>query len=573
MIQTMFFSSIGGLALFVYGMGLMSDGLKKAAGQKLRQILESMTKRPLMGFAMGAAATALVQSSSATTVMIIGLVNAGLMTLKQAICVIFGTNVGTTATAWIVSLTGLEIKIASYALPAIAIGLLMQLMGKTRKIKSFGQILIGFGILFIGIDYMKDAFGGLNDSTQVTLWLTSLGGKPIFSLIAGAVLTMLIQSSSASIMIVQSLAFSGVFSGEGEWLNALNVAIPFVLGCNIGTTVTAQIAALGTNLASRRTAWAHTMFNVLGSGIALPFVYFGIFGAIVRFVCPWELTQATIMPTIAVAHTSFNIVNSVLFLPFAGTLERVVVSFIRQKPGEIVEQPVVLEKHLLDTPVLALQQAKREIIRMSLEAKKAVVSASEGLTNSDIKKIERTRKIEDGIDDYQNEITSYLVTLSQRQLSDEVSLELPVLLHMVNDLERVGDHAVNIAELAERKIEKKLTFSEEAKEDSANMVTEAYLMFDGIVAALENNDIQAAHAALTSENKLNRMQVKFRRNHVQRMTDGKCTAQSGLVFIDLVDNIEKIGDHLTNIAQSVIGGVQWEGLDSATLSGEFEAQS
>ena len=570
MIQTMIFSSIGGLALFVYGMGLMSDGLKKAAGQKLRQILESMTKRPLMGFTMGTVATALVQSSSATTVMIIGLVNAGLMTLKQAICVIFGTNVGTTATAWIVSLTGFKLKIASYALPVIAIGLLMQLMGKTRKIKSFGQVLIGFGILFIGIDFMKDAFGGLKESEQVVIWLTNLGGKPIFSLIAGAVLTMLIQSSSASIMIVQSLAFAGAFGGD--WSNAVDVAIPFVLGCNIGTTITAQIAALGTNLASRRTAWAHTMFNVLGSGIALPFVYFGIFGALVRFISPWELTQGTVMPTIAVAHTSFNVVNSVLFLPFAGLLERVVVSFIRQRPGEIVEQPVVLEKHLLDTPVLALQQAKREIIRMSQEAKRAVESASEGLTNSDIKKIDRTRKIEEVIDDYQTEITTYLVTLSRRQLSDEVSLELPVLLHMVNDLERVGDHAVNIAEIAERKIEQKFTFSEAAAEESEEMVNEAFSMFDSIVAALDNNDIHAAHAALASENKLNRMQVKFRRSHVQRMTDGVCSAQSGLIFVDLVDNVEKIGDHPTNIAQSVIGGVHWEGLDSSTLSGEYKIQ-
>lgn len=571
MIQAMIFSSIGGLALFVYGMGLMSDGLKKAAGQKLRQILESMTKQPLMGFTMGAVATALVQSSSATTVMIIGLVNAGLMTLKQAICVIFGTNVGTTATAWIVSLTGFKLKIATYALPVIAIGLLMQLLGRTRKAKSFGQILIGFGILFIGIDYMKDAFGGLKESEQVVIWLASLGGKPIFSLIAGAVLTMLIQSSSASIMIVQSLAFAGAFGKD--WSTALNFAIPFVLGCNIGTTVTAQIAALGTNLASRRTAWAHTMFNVVGSGIALPFVYFGIFGTLVRFVSPWELTQGTIMPTIAVAHTSFNVFNSILFLPFAGLLERVVISFIRQRPGDIEEQPVVLEKHLLDTPVLALQQAKREIIRMSQEAKKAVVSASEGLTNSDIKELERTRKIEDLIDDFQDKITSYLVTLSQRQLSDEVSLELPVLLHMVNDLERVGDHAVNIAELAERKIEQKITFSGGAAEESTEMVDEAYRMFDGIVAALDNNDIQAAHAALASENKLNRMQVKFRRSHVQRMTDGLCAAETGVIFIDLIDNIEKIGDHLTNIAQSVIGGVHWDGLDSATLSGEFEAQS
>ncbi len=569
MFRDMILNSLGGLALFIYGMGLLSDGLKKAAGDKLRRILESMTRKPLMGFSMGVAATALVQSSSATTVMVIGLVNAGLMTLRQAICVIFGTNVGTTATAWIVSLTGLNFKLNTYTLAIIAVGLLCEMIGKTRKTKSLGQILIGFGILFIGIDFMEGAFMVLRESEGVRQWLTSLSDKPMLALLAGAVLTMLIQSSSASIMIVQTLAYTGAFGTP--WSNAVNVAIPFVLGCNIGTTITAQLASLRTNLASRRTAWAHTMFNVLGSAIALPFVYVGLFGAFVHLVAPWQLSQETIMPTIAVAHTLFNVVNSVLFLPFAGVLEKVVIALVRPRKGEVVERAVVLETHLLNTPVLALQQAKREMIRMGKQAKLAVQNACEGLAEDDLRKLAAARRLEDSIDDYQTQITSYLVALSQRQLSDEVSVELPVLLHMVNDLERVGDHAVNIAEIADRKIEQKLTFSEEAVGDSSRMVQEAYTMFDGVLAALEKNSVQSAHAALANENMLNHMQLDFRRNHVCRMADGVCCAPAGLILIDLVDNLEKIGDHLTNIAQSVIGGLQWEGLDASALSGEYRA--
>jgi phosphate:Na+ symporter len=567
-IDIVFNNTVGGLGFFLFGMGLMSDGLKKAAGQKLRSILESMTRKPLMGFTMGALVTALVQSSSATTVMIIGLVNAGLMTLRQAICVVFGTNVGTTITAWVVSLTGLDFKITSYALPAVGVGFLIQVLAKKRKTKNIGQILLGFGILFVGIGFMKDAFGGLEESEAVVSWLTNLGGKPLLALFAGTAMTMLLQSSSASIAIVQLLAFNGAFGSD--WENALNIAIPFVVGGNIGTTITAQIASVRSNVGARRTAWAHTMFNIIGAVIALPLIYLGWFGKFVHMLAPWELSALTIQPTIAIAHTTFNVANSVLCLPFAKYFERLVTSMIKPRTHEMDQKPVILERHLLDTPVLALQQAKREIIRMSRRARQAVELATDGLVSNEVKNLEKARHLEDLIDEFQHEITSYLVKLSQRQLDDEVAIELPVLLHMVNDLERVGDHAVNIVEIAERKIENKLRFTDIASKESKEMLDEVYQMFEAIVVALEKNDPRAAKSALYNENRLNRMQVNFRRSHVQRMTDGACSAQAGLIFIDLVDNIEKIGDHLANIAQSVIGGLQWAGVDGNTLSGEYE---
>lgn len=554
------FLTIGGLGLFLFGMGLMSEGLKKVAGRKLRRIVESMTKRPLVAFLVGAGVTALVQSSSATTVMIIGFVNAALLTLKQAICVIIGTNVGTTITAWLVSISGIgALKITLYALPAVGIGFFMRTLGKTRKTKNTGQILLGFGILFVGIAFMKEGFEPLEDSQKVKALFIALSEWPLLAILAGTVLTTLLQSSSAAIAIVQLLAMEGAFGNE--WQSVLNVAIPFVLGSNIGTTITAQLAALQANLNAKRAAWAHTFFNILGVIIAFPFVHLGLFSALVGIISPWELGPGTIAANIAVAHTVFNVGNSALFLPLSGLLAKLVIKLVPEKAGDLAAKPVVLEEHLLDTPVIALEQAKLEIIRMSKTAKTALENSIDGIVNDDRRKLESTRQIEDYLDEFQYEITSYLSALSRKEVSDEVSVELPVLLHTVNDLERIGDHAVNIVEIAERKIEQKLIFSDYALEEADQLRKEAEQMLDFVIAALENNDTDSARAALVNEANLNKMQMDFRRSHVQRMTEGVCTSGAGLIFIDLVDNIEKIGDHLTNIAQAVIGGLHWDGVE------------
>jgi phosphate:Na+ symporter len=563
----MLFNTIGGLGLFLFGMGLMSDGLKKVAAKRLRKLLESLTRRPVVGVLVGALVTCLIQSSSATTVMTVGFVNAGLLSLKQALCVVLGANVGTTMTAWLVSGLGV-FKITRYALPAIGLGFLMQVVCKTRQKRSIGQIILGFGILFIGISFMKDAFSPLKDSAGVQEALIWLGGNPLLAVLAGTVITMLLQSSSASIAMIQTLAFGGAFGSD--WRVALAVTIPFILGDNIGTTITAQIAAFRTSRNARRVAWGHTVFNVLGVCYILPLLWLKVFAPVVMWVTPGEVTQATIMLHIAVAHSMFNVFNTFVFLPLIGLIEKLMLKVLPVTAEEVEQQPVVLEERLLDTPVIALSQAKRELLRMAKEARRAVESATSGLMSGDVKKLEATRKMEDLIDEFQVEITSYLVELSKRQLGDEVSIELPVLLHVVNDLERVGDHAVNIVEIAERKIEQKIVFGETATKESNELVAEVFTMLDRIIVAMENDDVQSAHKALGNENRLNKMQVGFRRSHVQRMTDGTCSAAAGLIFIDLVDNVEKIGDHLTNIAQSVIGGVQWYGVDSSTLSGEYD---
>jgi len=563
MILETIFSTVGGLGLFLFGMSVMSEGLKKAAGQRIRKILSALTKHRIIAVLVGAATTCLIQSSSATTVMTVGFVNAGLLSLKQALCVVLGANIGTTFTAWLVSGLGV-LKITSYALPAAGIGSLIRMFGKTQKIRNAGSILLGFGILFIGLSFMKYGFEPLKDSHQVQEALIWLGRNPILGVLAGAIITMLLQSSSATIAMVQILAFNGAFGGD--WSVALRVAIPFILGDNIGTTITAQIAARRTSVAARRTAWGHTLFNVIGVLYMFPLVWTGWFGDIVEWITPLKLTQYTIMVHIAVAHSTFNVFNTLVFLPLIGWLEAIAVKLVPARPEDIIAKPIVLEEHLLKTPVIAIDQARREIVRMAKVAKEAVNQAIEGLDKNDEKKLESARKTEDAVDNFQYEITSYLAALSRKELSRELSVELPVLLHTVNDLERVSDHAVNIVEITERKIDQKLSFSDSAQAEAAQLKKEVNEMLDYISAALENNDIRAAKSALVNENNLNRMQMDFRRSHVRRMTDGVCSPEAGLIFIDLVDNMEKIGDHLTNIAQAVIGGLQWDGVETKKIS-------
>ncbi len=569
MVRDMIFGTVGGLGMFLFGMGLMSDSLKKVAGQKLRKLLTALTKHRVIAVLIGALTTCLIQSSSATTVMTVGFVNAGLLTLKQALCVVLGANIGTTFTAWLVS--GLAVfKITTYSLPAIGVGFLIRMLGKSQRTRNIGSVVLGFGILFTGIDFMKQGFSPLQDSVRVQEALIWLGRNPLLAVLAGTVVTMLLQSSSATIAMIQILALNGAFGGD--WPTALRIAIPFILGDNVGTTITAEIAAIRTSVAARRTARGHTLFNVIGVAYMLPLVWSGWFAGVVEWITPFKLSQSTIMVHIAVAHSAFNVFNTLVFLPIIGWLEAVVVKLIPAKPEDVIAEPVVLEEHLLNTPEIAVDQARREIVRMAKVAKNAVNQAVEGLDENDRRKLQSVLEAEDAIDNFQYEITSYLAALSRKELSKELAVELPVLLHTVNDLERVGDHAVNITEIAERKIEQKQSFSEQAQAEGAQLKQEVNQMFDRISAALENNDVVAAKSALENEGRINRMQMDFRRSHVQRITDGVCTPQTGLIFIDLVDNIEKIGDHLTNIAQAVIGGLQWAGVDSDASSQALKSE-
>ncbi len=560
MISGIILGVIGGLGLFLYGMVQMSDGLKKVAGRKLKVVLETMTKNTYIGFVVGALVTAFIQSSSATSVIVIGLVNAGLLTLKQSIGVIMGSNVGTTATAWLVSIAGFGgISVELYALPAVGLGFLLQAGGRTRTMKSVGTILLGFGVLFLGIEYMKEAFGPLQESPKVQEIFVTYGSNPFFAVLVGMGLTMLIQSSSASIAVVQLLAMGGAFGTN--WQVALDMAIPFVLGAHIGTTITAQLAALQANRTAKRTAWAHTMFNVLGAVIVFPFVLLGWYGAMVDYLIPWELSAKSIAGSIAVAHTTTSVIYSIIFLPLASLLEKAVLRIVRVRPAEAAVQAVVLERHLLHTPDIALEQARREIVHMAQIARAGFMDAVDGLLGDDKRKLESAHVAEEFTDTLQYEITTYLTELSRRELSEHVAIALPVLLHTVNDLERIGDHAVNVVEIAMRKIEQKVTFTDAALAEANQLRKEVSEMLDVVIKALEEDDREVARRAVPNEQNLNRMQIEFRRSHVQRLRDGQCTPEASLIFIDLVDNVEKTGDHLMNIAQAAIGGLQWDGIE------------
>lgn len=355
MVQS-FFCLIGGLGLFLYGMTLMSDGLKKAAGSKIRDFLNTLVKNRVAGVLLGLGVTAVIQSSSATTVFVVSLTNAGLMTLKQAIPVILGADIGTTATAWLVSFFAV-FKITSYALPAIAVGFLIHTLVSKRKISFWGQTILGFGLLFLGLSFMKDAFEPFQNNESMKSFIKVFSTNPLAGVLAGTIITMLMQSSSASIAIVQVMAFSGLISFSG--------AVYLVLGDNIGTTITAQLAAIRTNRAGRESANAHTMIKVIGVGWIMPIVWFGWYQDLIDFIVPGVISKTTIMAHIAAAHTVFNLANTIVLLPFVSLIEKTVDKITWKRVGELEIADLGLDSRLLyESPHLAIDQAKRGIVEM-----------------------------------------------------------------------------------------------------------------------------------------------------------------------------------------------------------------
>jgi phosphate:Na+ symporter len=363
----------------------------------------------------------------------------------------------------------------------------------------------------------------------------------------GTAMTMLIQSSSATIAIAQMLAFTGVLS--------FSQALPLVFGDNIGTTITAQIASLGTNINARRAARAHLVFNLLGVCVLLPFIK--PYGMLVEALVPGEVTSSTVMLHIAVSHTVFNTINTLIFMPLAGQLAALVRRLVPGSDDFIQVEPKYLEEHLLATPSIALEQARREVVRMIELAGSAVQDAGKAFFENDRSVLERVRQKESATDNLQNRITQYLIQITHGEMEPQQSKELPVLLHSVNDIERMGDHAVNLAEAAQRKIDDRLPFSDAALQELDLMRVEVERMFQTVLKALSDTDLDAAKAAFASEAKLNAMEKQFRESHLQRLAAGECNFYSGLTFVDCVYNYEKIGDHLTNTAQAVLGDFQW----------------
>jgi len=541
----MIFGLAGGLALFIYGMNLMGEGLQKAAGEKMRRILEVLTGKPLMAVLMGALVTSIIQSSSATTVMVVGFVSAGLMTLPQAIGVIFGANVGTTVTAQIVAF-----KIGDYAYPIAAIGFLLMFLSKRKSIKYFGQIIFSFGVLFIGLNTMGDAMKPLGQSKGFSDIVLRLGKTPVLGLLVGAVGTGIIQSSSAFIAILQNLASTPI-DDAGNTLISLQAALPILFGSNIGTTVTALFAGIGANINAKRAAFAHTIFNVLGSLLFMFFI--PSFSRLVELVSPAGPGAEVISRQIANAHTGFNLINTIIWLPLIPVLAKIVKILVPGKEEHVEKGVLYLDKRMLSNPPIAMNLATKELTRMAVTAQQMMQSAKKSYIFSDMDEAKRVHEYEETVDMLQCEIISYLSTmLSMSSLTSRQSVRLTGLMHVVSDIERIGDYCQNIAESAEIKEDENLPFSDEALREIKNAFEEVNDMVDNTIHALNEGNVELARKALAKEKDIDELEKNLRARHLERLAKGLCNPLSAISFVELVHNLERIADHCTNIAEAVI---------------------
>lgn len=526
---------LGGLGLFIYGMMQMGDGLQKAAGDRMRRILEALTSRTWMGVIVGTIVTAVIQSSSATTVMLVSFVNAGLMTLKQAVGVIMGANIGTTMTAQLIAF-----DLSDLALPAVGLGFIITFFARKKIHKYLGQVVLGFGLLFLGMTVMTDTMRPLRDNPAFVQWIANFGKYPLLGVLAGVAMTMIIQSSSATIGLLMAAASQG--------LVGFDAAIPVLFGDNIGTCITAVLASIGASLSARRTALAHVLFNVFGTILFLTLLPF--FKTFVHVVTP----SGDIERLIANAHTSFNVLNTLVWLPMAGLLARVATAVY---PGQeiVMEQgPKYLDKRMLSTPSVALQLAVKELVRMAGIAREMVKDAGQALLAGKPSAVSKSINArEEVVDNLQAEIILYLSTLmAQGVLTQPQSTRLAGMLHVVNDIERIGDHAVNISEFAIDRVEQGLEFSDEAKSELGDLFRRVDEVISDAVQALEKNDPALAQDVWEKERYIDELEDVLRTSHLRRLNQGRCSPASGVIYVEVVDNLERMADHAVNLADAVV---------------------
>jgi phosphate:Na+ symporter len=536
-LQQMLFEFLGGLGIFLYGIKFMGDGLQKSAGDRLREVLDRFTTNPIMGVIAGTIVTILIQSSSGTTVITVGLVSAGFMTLRQAIGVIMGANIGTTVTAFIIG-----IDIGEYALPIIAVGSLLLFFFKNKKVQNLGQVIFGFGALFYGMELMSAGMKPLRSFEAFHELTVSLSDNPILGVIAGTVFTVIVQSSSATVGILQGL--------HAEGLIDLQAALPVLFGDNIGTTITAVLAALGASVAARRAAATHVLFNLIGTAIFLIILPF--FQDFIEFL----KNSLSLDPkmTIAYAHGTFNVTNTVIQLPFIGVLAAIVTKLI---PGEdsIVEyrakhlDPIFIEQ----SPSIALGQAKEEVVRMGQFAIKGLEETHQYLTTKNSKHAEVSLQLEDAINNLDRKITDYLISLSTSSLSAAESERHSILMDTVRDIERIGDHFENIVELIEYQQANKVKLTDEAMHDLEEMFSLTISTVQKAISAIDHNDQDLAREVVENEDRIDKMERKLRKQHILRLNEGLCSGQAGIVFVDIISNLERVGDHAVNIAEAVLG--------------------
>lgn len=522
---------IGGLGLFLFGMKMMGDGLENAAGEKLKGILEKITSNKYIGVVVGAVVTAVIQSSSATTVMVVSFVNAGLMSLMQATGVIMGANIGTTITAQMVSF-----NLDGIAPFFIGFGAILLLTVKNKRARDIASIALGFGILFMGMGLMSSSMSPVAESDTFRNLITVIGDNRILGVLAGLGMTAIVQSSSATTGILVALAMTGSID--------MNIALPIIFGCNIGTCVTALLASLGANRTAKKAALIHLMFNIVGVIVFLPFMDIVI--NIVEKMNPGEVTRQ-----VANAHTIFNVTVTILLLPMAKYL---VVIANKILPGdELIQKKgaMYLDKNLLETPVIASGQVFKETIRMADIAKENIELAMKSFLEDNEESIKKVYENEEVINILERDITDYLVLLSSYELPEKESRVLSSTFHVINDIERIGDHAKNIVELSTEKINNHLTIEGEAKDEIINMYEKTIQALNLALDCYSSNNSIKAKEIKEIECSINKYEKDLRENNIIRLNERKCTANSSVVFLDLINNLERIGDHSTNIAESI----------------------
>ena len=536
------FHLMGGLALFLYGMHIMGDSLEKRAGKKLRPILEQLTRSPIKGVMLGAGVTAVIQSSSATTVMVVGFVNSGIMHLRQAIPVIMGANIGTTVTPWILSLTGIRsdsfimmlLKPATFS-PILAFVGIVMLMASKRKRDTAG-ILLGFAVLMYGMELMSASVSGLAQVPAFRQLMVTFS-NPLLGALVGAVVTAIIQSSSASVGILQAIANTGTLGYAA--------ALPIIMGQNIGTCVTALLSSIGANRNAKRVAMVHLYFNLIGTVVFLSLFY--LLDGLIGFTFMDRQVSAF---GIAVTHTTFNLFTTSMLFPFISGLEWLARKTIRDdKRGDKLE---MLDERLLNTPTVAIQQCSKLTKEMAQLAQRALVQADTLLDGYDAKVAQEVATMEDMVDQYEDRLGGYLVQVSSQSLSAEDSREVSKLLHAIGDFERISDHAVNLSEVAEELYTKGISFSPEAIVETRQMRGAVREVLNLAVDAFVLGDIRTAAQVEPLEEVIDMLRTDIKANHVERLRTGVCTIELGFVLGDLLHNLERVGDHCSNIAASVI---------------------
>lgn len=541
---------IGGLALFLYGMNVMGSGLEKLAGGKLEKIFEKLTSNPLKAVLLGLSVTAVIQSSSATTVMLVGFVNAGIMKLHQAIGVIMGANIGTTITAWILSLSGVEgdsffikmLKPTSFSPILAIIGVFFIMLSKSDKKRNIGAIFTGFAVLMFGMDMMSGAVAPLKDVPEFANVLTMFQ-NPVLGVLAGAVLTAIIQSSSASVGILQALSATGAIK--------FGAALPIILGQNIGTCVTALISSIGTSKNAKRVAVVHLYFNIIGTFLFL--VGFYALNAIFDFAFVDDTVNAA---NIAVVHTIFNLTATFILLPFIKTLEKLAYLTIRDADGEapvsIEDQFKLLDDRFLQSPAFAIDQCRTVAANMADIAKKSIYLSIELIDKYDEEKAEQINGMESVVDMYEDRLGSYLVRLSSQDLSHKDSQSVATLLHTIGDFERISDHAKNIVDVAREKHDKEIEFSAQAVKELKVICDAVKEILDLAVKAFSEQDLYNAYLVEPLEEVVDQLRTKLKSRHVKRLQKGLCTIELGFIFTDLLTNLERVSDHCSNIAVCLI---------------------